>query len=143
MLGRDRNPPELLEEVVSMRRRMFSDGQGRLQGGPETFDIKRDAGGIVDIEFIVQYLVLRFARDKPELARWTDVVNLLSALAEQHLLSEEDADTLRAAYLAYRAEVHRAVLEDVEPLGDRLVFAAQLEQVIRVRDRVLPGLGPD
>jgi len=143
VLGRDRNPSELLEEVVSMRRRMFSDGQGRLQGGPETFDIKRDPGGIVDIEFIVQYLVLRFARDKPELARWTDVVNLLAALAEQHLLSGEDADTLRAAYLAYRAEVHRAVLEDVEPLGDRLAFAAQLEQVIRVRDRVLPGLGPD
>ena len=126
-----------------MRNRMFAEAQSRLDAGPEAFDIKRDPGGIVDIEFIVQFLVLRFARDKPALAVATDVVRLLAALAEHDLLSAEDADTLRAAYLAYRAKVHQAVLEDVEPLGNRAMFVGQLEAVIGIRDRVLPGLGTD
>ena len=143
VLCQAREPDTLRDEVVSMRTRMFTEAQSRLDARPEAFDIKRDPGGIVDIEFIVQFLVLRFARDNPALAVATDVVRLLAALAEHDLLSAEDADTLRAAYLAYRAEVHRAVLEDVEPLGNRSMFAGQLEAVIRIRDRVLPGLGAD
>ena len=143
VLCQAREPTTLLEEVVSMRNRMFAEAQSRLDAGPEAFDIKRDPGGIVDIEFIVQFLVLRFARDNPALAAATDVVRLLAALAQHDLLSAEDADTLRAAYLTYRAKVHQAVLEDVEPLGNRAMFVGQLEAVIGIRDRVLPGLGTD
>ncbi len=141
VLCQARDPDDLLDAVVSMRRRMFQDAHSRLQGEPGEFDIKRDPGGIVDIEFVVQFLVLRFARDNPELAKPTDVVNLLAALAEHHLLSTEDADTLRTAYLTYRAEVHRAVLNGVDPLGERASFSGHLAAVSRIRDRILPGLG--
>ena len=88
----------------------------------------------------MQFLVLRHAADHPDLAQATDVVNLLNALADHDLLSAEDADTLRAAYLVYRAEVHRAVLEDVELVGKRSKFMQQLIAVTQIRDRFLPGL---
>ena len=52
---------------------------------PNRFDIKADAGGITDIEFITQYLVLRYASDKPKLTRWSDNVRILEpAGAERH-----------------------------------------------------------
>ena len=131
---------ELRDAVVTMRMRMFEGAESRLDAAPDEFDIKRDPGGIVDIEFVVQFLVLRHAVDHPDLAQATDVVNLLNALADHDLLSAEDADTLRAAYLVYRAEVHRAVLEDVELVGKRSKFMQQLIAVTQIRDRFLPGL---
>lgn len=44
----------------------------------DRFDIKADEGGITDIEFITQYLVLRYAHEKPKLTRWSDNVRILS-----------------------------------------------------------------
>jgi glutamate-ammonia-ligase adenylyltransferase len=126
--------------VVTMRMRMFEGAESRVDTGPDEFDIKRDPGGIVDIEFVVQFLVLQHAAAHPELAQATDVVNLLNALADHDLLSAQDADTLRAAYLLYRAEVHRAVLEDVDLVGKRSKFMQQLVAVTQIRDGFLPGL---
>ena len=51
---------------------------------PNRFDIKADAGGITDIEFITQYLVLRYASDKPKLTRWSDNAYSRAAGAERH-----------------------------------------------------------
>ncbi len=71
------------------------------------FHLKQDRGGIVDIEFLVQYLVLRHAQDKPELLRWTDNIRLLDSIETGGLLPAEDAELLREAYKAYRAAGHR------------------------------------
>ncbi|WP_435213406.1 bifunctional [glutamate--ammonia ligase]-adenylyl-L-tyrosine phosphorylase/[glutamate--ammonia-ligase] adenylyltransferase [Luminiphilus sp. nBUS_16] len=140
ILRKVRPDHELRDAVVTMRLRMFEGAESRLEAGPDEFDIKRDPGGIVDIEFVVQFLVLQHAATHPDLAQATDVVNLLNALADHDLLSAQDADTLRAAYLVYRAEVHRAVLEDVDLVGKRSKFMQQLVAVTQIRDGVLPGL---
>ena len=70
------------------------------------FDLKHDTGAIVDIEFLVQYLVLANAGACPQLTRWTDVVRLLDELGAAGILSTEETATLHLAYLTFRSAVH-------------------------------------
>ena len=119
---------------------MFHEGEGRIGGTAGQFDLKRDPGGIVDIEFIVQYLVLKAASKYPELAQDTDVVNLLASLVAQGVLPEAQGEQLRLAYLEYRAHVHRAVLAGTEPLGHIDNFKETLVTVIAIRNDIFPDL---
>lgn len=70
------------------------------------FDLKHSAGAIVDIEFLVQYLVLAHSHEHAVLSKWTDKIRIIETLVSLTLLSPEDAKVLREAYLAYRAAVH-------------------------------------
>jgi glutamate-ammonia-ligase adenylyltransferase len=68
----------LREEVVSMRARMRRE-LDRSEAG--RFDLKHGRGGIGDIEFVVQYLVLRNARNYPAVIRFSDNIRQIAALA--------------------------------------------------------------
>lgn len=70
------------------------------------FDLKHEAGAIVDIEFMVQYAVLGGAVHYPALTRWTDVMRLLDDLEQADLLTDVEAETLQRAFLAFRAAIH-------------------------------------
>jgi [glutamine synthetase] adenylyltransferase / [glutamine synthetase]-adenylyl-L-tyrosine phosphorylase len=50
------------------------------------FDLKQDAGGIVDIEFMVQYAALARSREHPELLRYTDNIRILEGLEQAGLM---------------------------------------------------------
>lgn len=80
---------------------------------PGQFDLKQDFGGIVDIEFLVQFGVLSRAQDFPPLTEWTDVVRLLESLTTAGFLAADDAGFLRQAYCGYRERAHRAALLEV------------------------------
>jgi len=108
VLARPRTEDGLREEILSMRSRMRSE---LLKHRPGWFDLKQGPGGIVDIEFIVQYLVLLHAHTYPELMRWTDIVRLLQSLMETGILDPHTAHTLRQIYLIYRAAGHRLSLQ--------------------------------
>ncbi len=97
----------LRDDVVDMRERMR---QELSQGDAERFDIKQDPGGMADIEFIVQYLVLRDARRHPDLVAYSDNIRQLDALARNGLLSSRRAEQLADAYREYRGLVHRLSL---------------------------------
>ncbi len=73
-------------------------------------DIKHGRGGIVDIEFMVQYGVLRWAHEHPGLTRRTDNIGILEALAAGGLLDEGTARTLIEAYRRYLSLEHRLKL---------------------------------
>ncbi|MBR9979865.1 MAG: bifunctional [glutamate--ammonia ligase]-adenylyl-L-tyrosine phosphorylase/[glutamate--ammonia-ligase] adenylyltransferase, partial [Desulfatitalea sp.] len=109
ILTRERDPGRLRDEVADMRRRLRDElpGENRTR-----FDLKQGYGGILDIEFIVQYLVLRHAHHCPDIVRWTDNVRLLQALNEAGILDHNTAFGLRRAYLIYRAMVHRFNLRE-------------------------------
>jgi len=94
----------LREKIVEMRQRI-EDAAG------EGVDLKREPGGIVDIEFMVQYLALAWAASFPALADWTDNVRILETAARVGLLPNEVAEGLKDAYLALRAESHRTALD--------------------------------
>src|SRR5690606_31371429 len=72
-----REPAALREDVLAMRRRM----RGELdRSGPGRFDLKQGEGGLVDLEFLVQALVLRHAGEHPLLCEPRDTPSLLRAL---------------------------------------------------------------
>ena len=108
VLSAFREPEILRRDVSEMRDKM------RKEHGVEGsgfFDIKQGNGGIVDIEFMVQYLVLRHAHEHPSLLQWTDNVRLLETLIESGILADYQAVALKDAYLTYRAAVHRLNLQ--------------------------------
>lgn len=120
VLGQQRDLPELRKEVSEMRAKMRDN-----LGTPSTvagtapnafeaaapFDLKQDAGGIVDIEFMVQYAALAWSWQHPELVEFTDNIRILEALERVGLMSGEDVLTLQDAYKAYRAAAHRLSLQ--------------------------------
>ena len=112
----------LRAEVLNMRRRMAEHHQDET-------GLKRGAGGIVDIEFMVQYLVLAHAHEQPDLAVYSDNMRILETAERLELLTPAVAGDLREAYLALRAEWHRSVLDlpDTDRAADVLA---------RHRDRV-------
>jgi glutamate-ammonia-ligase adenylyltransferase len=97
----------LRAEVAAMRERMRTE---LSKGNAELFDLKQDAGGMADIEFLVQYLVLQHAAERPGLLRWSDNVRQLEDLRDAGLLAEEDATLLHETYLDFRQRLHRLAL---------------------------------
>jgi glutamate-ammonia-ligase adenylyltransferase len=85
------------------------------------FDIKQDAGGIADIEFLVQYWVLESAGAHPELVTYSDNVRQLDGLAAAGLVESETARWLKETYIGYRTLLHHLSLEERQ----RVVEAAE------------------
>jgi len=109
ILARARKKSKLRQEVVSMRNRMRKE---LLKPEAGMFDLKQDTGGMVDIEFLVQYLVLLKSYEHPQLKKWTDNVRLIQALITTGAIDEYTAHILKHAYLIYRAAAHQASLQE-------------------------------
>ncbi|NDL71104.1 bifunctional [glutamate--ammonia ligase]-adenylyl-L-tyrosine phosphorylase/[glutamate--ammonia-ligase] adenylyltransferase [Vreelandella alkaliphila] len=140
----------LQDDVVSMRHKMRdhlgsksqgSKGQGS-KGQPgnaegEVFSLKHDAGGMVDIEFLCQYAVLAFAHQTPALITYSDNIRILETLAASGHVTQEEADQLRDAYLAYRSRSHRAALTGENTTVDAQAFNSHREVVIALWQHLL------
>lgn len=108
VLSQPRDVEQLRHDVVAMRHRMREQFGS---AGADRFHLKHDAGGIVDIEFMVQYGVLAWSAQHPELTVWSDNVRLLADFARSGLITPEEAELLTQAYLAYRARSHQQALQ--------------------------------
>ncbi|HBC1206171.1 TPA: bifunctional glutamine synthetase adenylyltransferase/deadenyltransferase, partial [Escherichia coli] len=95
----------------------------------DRFDIKADEGGITDIEFITQYLVLRYAHEKPKLTRWSDNVRILELLAQNDIMEEQEAMALTRAYTTLRDELHHLALQELPGHVSEDCFTAERELV--------------
>jgi glutamate-ammonia-ligase adenylyltransferase len=104
-----RDPEKLREDVRAMRARMR---ESLDKSGSGRFDLKQGPGGIADIEFMVQYAVLRWASDYPDLADWTDNIRILETLGRHRLLPGEAAADLTETYKDLRSAYHRSALQD-------------------------------
>ena len=104
ILSRPREAGPLRRDVAEMRQKLR---RARNSDAAGTFDIKEDPGGIMDIEFLVQYLILLHAHRYPEITQWTDNVRQLQALTRQGIIDQQTAFGLRRAYLILRATGHR------------------------------------
>ncbi len=129
----DRDRQVVRDEVLGMRRRMA--GHHGDEAG-----LKRGSGGIVDIEFMVQYLVLAHAHAHPELAVYSDNMRILEAVEALDLVSARVARNLREAYLALRSEWHRSVLDLPDSERAAAVLTGHRE---RVREGWAELFGPD
>lgn len=109
VLRKDRAAQEagLKDEVVQMRARM----RGVNVNRSAQFDLKHDAGGMIDIEFIVQYLVLRHASAYPQLTANVGNIALLHLCGELGLIDPALASQAAAAYRAMRKLQHSVRLQ--------------------------------
>jgi glutamate-ammonia-ligase adenylyltransferase len=102
VMCQQRDAAELRIEVERMRRKM-RDGHPNASG---LFDLKHDPGGIVDVEFVVQYLVLAYAAQHPVLTDNIGNLALIKLAAELDLLPKDIASRASDAYRVFRARQH-------------------------------------
>jgi glutamate-ammonia-ligase adenylyltransferase len=134
VLTRPRDPEKLLADVRSMRQRM-RENLGVHKVG--VFDLKHGDGGITDIEFIVQYRVLRDASRFPELVRYSDNIRQLEALSACELLSAAEASALATCYRAYRSRLHQMKLQEQEAVVPDVEFMKERDTVHRLWRRFM------
>jgi glutamate-ammonia-ligase adenylyltransferase len=108
ILAATRDPAALRGEVRAMRRRMMDGHPNRS----ELFDVKHDPGGMVDIEFMVQYLVLAHSAAHPELLDNAGNIALLARAANASLIDAEEATAVAQAYRDLRRLQHVLRLND-------------------------------
>ena len=134
MIRRERDPDELVKSVREMRERMRKE---HLKVKKGLFDIKQGRGGIVDIEFVVQYLVLKKSHSHPGLVLWTDNVRLLETLASEKIISETECAGLKEAYLAMRKAIHRLNLQEKEHMVPESRFSKMKKTVVSIYENRL------
>jgi len=105
VLASSRDSSEVAAEVVKMRQKMW-----QAHAPDKNFDLKKSPGGITDIEFMVQYLVLAHAHDYQPLVVWTDNIRILEALAETGVIEAKTAARLADIYRHFRDAIHRLTL---------------------------------
>jgi [glutamine synthetase] adenylyltransferase / [glutamine synthetase]-adenylyl-L-tyrosine phosphorylase len=119
----------LQAEVRNMRERMRKE---LSKGNAARFDIKQDAGGVADIEFLAQYWALRWAKDYPPVALFSDTIRQLESVASAALVPQATVDLLTGAYRIYRSRTHHLSLEGAEPILPATAFVAERAAVTRV-----------
>jgi glutamate-ammonia-ligase adenylyltransferase len=112
LLLMSRDPETLKREVREMRERMRRELGSGADDATGKFDLKQDAGGIADIEFMVQYAALRWAARLGDYLDFTDNIRLLEGIADARLMETRDVELLTDAYRAYRARVHALALQE-------------------------------
>ncbi|MEY4592067.1 MAG: hypothetical protein RIR18_962, partial [Pseudomonadota bacterium] len=113
ILSLPRDPNTLRDEVVAMRQRMLDNHGSHTEG---YFDLKQDRGGIIDVEFIVQYLILAHAHQFPELTQNLGNIALLGMAEKLGLIPVEAATAAQVAYREYRRLQHAKRLNDEKGL---------------------------
>jgi glutamate-ammonia-ligase adenylyltransferase len=118
---------QLAADVADMRSRM----RAQLDRSRDrNFDLKQGEGGIGDIEFLVQYLVLANAARHPAVIHYPDNIRQLGTLAAAVCLSDADVYRLQQIYKAYRLRQHRLALDDKPAEVFASEFADERQYVI-------------
>ncbi len=105
----------LRTEVRDMRLRMRRE-LSRAKTGSGQFDIKQDAGGTADIEFLAQYWALLHAGTHPPVVMFSDTIRQLESVASADLVPQATVDVLTEAYRRYRERTHHLSLDSREPV---------------------------
>lgn len=139
ILCKSRDLTKLKQDILMMREKM-------LDAHPNPtllFDIKHDRGGIIDVEFMVQYLVLGYSNQFPQLTGNIGNIALLKLAGNLGLIPSEMAQHVLSTYREYRRIQHRLRLSgDPEltgatsakeaPISYARIEAAQLNDTRRV-----------
>jgi [glutamine synthetase] adenylyltransferase / [glutamine synthetase]-adenylyl-L-tyrosine phosphorylase len=95
----------------------------RARPGSGNFDMKQDAGGTADIEFLAQYWALLHAGTHPPVVMFADTIRQLESVASADLVPQLTVDVLTRAYRRYREHAHHLSLEGREPVVPGEEFA--------------------
>ncbi len=119
---------EVFTNVVDMRQKML-EGHGNPT---RLFDLKHDRGGMVDVEFAVQALVLAYSHEHPELINNFGNIRLLSMAADAGLIEPVVAERAAAAYRRYRA-IQRTIRLERGDIPARVDFAMVGNEIAAVK----------
>lgn len=116
VLIQPRQMGQVQADVLSMRQKM----QSHLGTDDKNhqFHLKQDMGGLVDIEFLAQFMVLAYAASYPNLAIWSDNVRIFEEVAKTGLWQESYCQELTNAYLQLRQKTHELALSDKKIIVD-------------------------
>jgi glutamate-ammonia-ligase adenylyltransferase len=128
VLCNERDSAKLKQEVADMRVKMRDHLGEKKQG---RFMLKQDSGGITDIEFLAQYLVLRYSSAHEALTRWSDNVRIFESLASQGIIEDTEAQALNQAYTTLRDEIHHRNLLNQDADVDESRFVDERAYVQR------------
>jgi glutamate-ammonia-ligase adenylyltransferase len=129
ILTSERDLTKLTTDVVAMREKMRQHLASKKIG---RFMLKQDTGGITDIEFLAQYLVLRFSSDKPSLTKWSDNIRIFESLVAAEVISQSQAEQLTHAYVTLRDKIHRRNLLNRDADVDESLYRTERDQVINI-----------
>ena len=107
ILTQTRDAEKLKTEVINMREKMRA-AQTFING---MFDVKHSVGGIIDVEFLVQYLVLIHANKYPQLTNNKGNIALLKRLGALQIIDNDLAEKTAVAYREYRRMQHALKLQ--------------------------------
>jgi glutamate-ammonia-ligase adenylyltransferase len=128
ILRQPRDLAKLREDVLAMRQRMLD---SHASNSDEVFDIKQDPGGLIDVEFIVQYLILGHAHAHERLCGNLGNIALLGIAAELGLIPRALTDPVRDTYREFRRMQHAFRLNGTS--GGRVERAAHERGINAVR----------
>jgi glutamate-ammonia-ligase adenylyltransferase len=129
-----RDEQQLKKDVVDMREKMRRHLAEKKSG---RFMIKQDSGGITDIEFLAQYLVLQYSSQFPELTEWSDNVRIFKSLMHAGILASAQVHELITAYTTMRNQIHRRNLLKLDADVDQVKLSREREVVIQAWQRWL------
>lgn len=144
ILSIERDPAQLAAEIVAMRQRIRAEHPVKA----ERFDLKHDPGGLIDVEFLVQYLVLAHAPREPMLADNVGNIALLGRAAQCGLIPAALADAVARAYRQLRLTQHQLRLDERPAIVPAGTLDAVTEPVRALWDQLFgrvapaPELGP-
>ena len=135
VLSLPRDSQALVKEVSDMRHKM----RGHLNRAKTAqFDLKQSPGGMVDIEFIAQFLVLDNASKTDHLlCKWSDNLRIFKVCRELKILTEEQESSLANAYCALRDMAHRLTLNKKTRIVDESCFIKERTIVIKIWEQFL------
>lgn len=107
LLQQARDKKQLQHDVVSMRDKMRMMHPDK----PNIFDVKQARGGIIDVEFIVQFLVLAHANEFPQLVENIGNIALIERFYTLGIIDQKTAENVINAYRHYRSVQHRLKLQ--------------------------------
>ena len=126
VLCKKREESALKNEVRQMREKMRAH-LGTTE--PDRFNLKIDEGGIGDIEFLSQYLVLNYAHQYPKMTTWSDNVRILELAANYQIIDSQEAEQLTKAYIDMRNEIHQLSLQLLPSTVDANCFKSEKQIV--------------
>ncbi len=129
VLCQPRKKHSLRADVITMREKMWQTQQAQNGDNPQNCNLKKDRGGITDIEFIVQYLILAHANQHPELIRWSDNIRQLESLRQHELLTKVQEEALATTYRTLRNKIHALALQEQKAVVPLTTFEQEFTTV--------------
>jgi len=125
ILAQKRDLTELKFKISDMRQKMRQE-----QNLPSNlFDLKKSKGGMVDLEFIVQFLALAYAFEQPKIINWTDNIRILDELSASQILPLKQTKTLQQIYLTYRTKAQELFLQNKPAQVKSHLFMQERKQI--------------